>query len=38
MSFRQIPFQSVAERDGHEGGWTSAFDRFDEYLPNLMES
>ena len=32
MTFRQIPFQSVEERDGHKGGWTSAFDRFDQHL------
>lgn len=32
MTFRHGPFQSVAERDGHRGGWTSAFDRLDERL------
>ena len=32
MTFRQAPFQSDAERDGHRGGWTSAFDRLDEHL------
>jgi len=32
MTFRQAPFQSDAERDGHRGGWTSAFDRLDENL------
>jgi uncharacterized protein YndB with AHSA1/START domain len=32
MTFRQVPFQSVAERDGHRGGWTSSFDRLDEHL------
>lgn len=37
MTFRQIPFQSAEERDGHRGGWTSAFDRFDEQLPALKE-
>ena len=35
MTFRQIPFQSAEERDGHRGGWTSAFDRFDEQLAEL---
>lgn len=35
MTFRQIPFQSAEERDGHHGGWTSAFDRFDEQLAEL---
>jgi uncharacterized protein YndB with AHSA1/START domain len=32
MTFRHAPFQSVAERDGHHGGWSSTFDRFDVYL------
>ncbi len=32
MTFRHAPFQSIAERDGHNGGWNSTFDRFDEYL------
>lgn len=32
MTFRQAPFQSVAERDGHVEGWTSSFDRLDERL------
>jgi uncharacterized protein YndB with AHSA1/START domain len=32
MIFRQSPFQSVKERDGHQGGWTSTFDRLDAYL------
>jgi uncharacterized protein YndB with AHSA1/START domain len=32
MTFRQAPFQSVAERDGHQGGWTSSFDRLDEHV------
>ena len=32
MTFRQVPFQSVEERDGHRGGWTSSFDRLDENL------
>ena len=35
MTFRQIPFQSAEERDGHRGGWTSTFDRFDEQLAEL---
>lgn len=29
MLFRQSPFQSDKERDGHQGGWNSAFDRLD---------
>jgi uncharacterized protein YndB with AHSA1/START domain len=32
MTFRQAPFQSDGERDGHHGGWSSAFDRLDEQL------
>jgi len=32
MTFRQTTFQSVAERDGHRGGWTSSFHRLAEYL------
>jgi uncharacterized protein YndB with AHSA1/START domain len=32
MTFRQSPFRSVAERDGHQGGWTSTFDRLDQLL------
>jgi len=32
MTFQQSPFQSVKERDGHQGGWTSTFDRLEEYL------
>jgi uncharacterized protein YndB with AHSA1/START domain len=32
MTFRQVPFQSIEERDGHRGGWTSSFDRLAEYV------
>jgi uncharacterized protein YndB with AHSA1/START domain len=32
LAFRQTPFQSDSERDGHRGGWSSAFDRLDELL------
>ena len=32
MTFRQIPFQSVEERDGHRGGWSSSFDRLADYV------
>jgi uncharacterized protein YndB with AHSA1/START domain len=32
MTLRQIPFQSADERDGHNYGWSSAFDRLDEFL------
>lgn len=32
MTFRQVPFQSREERDGHQGGWGSAFERLDDAL------
>ena len=32
MTFRQTPFQSDGERDGHRGGWTSSLDRLDDLL------
>lgn len=32
MVFRQAPFQSDSERDGHRGGWTSTFDRLEDHL------
>ncbi len=32
MTFRQTPFQSAGELDGHRGGWTSCFDRLDDHL------
>jgi uncharacterized protein YndB with AHSA1/START domain len=32
FTLRQEPFISVAERDGHNGGWNSAFDRLAEFL------
>ena len=32
MTFRQVPFQSVEERDGHQGGWNSTFSRLDGLL------
>lgn len=35
MTFRHAPFQSIAERDGHQGGWTSTFDRLADYLREL---
>lgn len=31
MTFRQAAFESVEQRDGHQGGWTSSFDRLEEY-------
>ncbi len=32
FTLRQERFSSVEERDGHNGGWTSAFDRLEELL------
>ena len=38
MTFRQAVFESVEQRDGHQGGWNSAFDRLDDYLMERHES
>lgn len=35
MIFHHAPFESIEERDGHQGGWTSTFDRLDDYLREL---
>jgi uncharacterized protein YndB with AHSA1/START domain len=35
MTFRQTGFVSAASRDGHEGGWTEAFDRLAEHLSTM---
>lgn len=35
MTLHQTPFQSITERDGHDEGWNSTFDRLAEYLPGL---
>jgi uncharacterized protein YndB with AHSA1/START domain len=32
MIFRQIAFESLEQRDGHQGGWNSTFDRLEEHL------
>jgi len=32
MTFTQGPFLSASARDGHNGGWNSAFDKFAEFL------
>lgn len=34
MTFRQAPLDSPESREGHRGGWTSSFDRLDDYLAN----
>ena len=38
MTFRQAPFQSDAERDGHQGGWNSTFDRLAEQLARVKSA
>ena len=38
MTFRQSGFNSAGERDGHNDGWSSSFDRLDEVLKKLGES
>jgi uncharacterized protein YndB with AHSA1/START domain len=35
MTFRQAVFESVGERDGHQGGWTECFDKLAEYVKTL---
>lgn len=32
MHFHQAPFATESERDGHNGGWNSAFDSFAEFI------
>ncbi|SFK82654.1 SRPBCC family protein [Methylocapsa palsarum] len=35
MTFRQAVFNTSANRDGHRFGWSSSFDRLDEYLRTI---
>jgi len=35
MIFRQGIFESVDDRNGHEGGWSQSFDRFAAYLKTV---
>ncbi len=35
MTFRQAVFESVEQRDGHQSGWASSFDRLAEYVAKL---
>jgi uncharacterized protein YndB with AHSA1/START domain len=37
MTFRHEPFQSVEEREGHQGGWTSTFDRLEQHLAQMSK-
>jgi hypothetical protein len=32
MHFHQAFFATVAERDGHNGGWSSSFERLEEFV------
>ncbi len=36
MTFRQAPFASVESRDGHREGWSSSFDRLDDFLERFQ--
>lgn len=36
MVFRQENFRSVASREGHEGGWTEAFERLSAYVEEVQ--
>jgi uncharacterized protein YndB with AHSA1/START domain len=38
MTFRQSPFRSDEQRDGHNYGWNSAFDRLDAHLAKRTEA
>jgi uncharacterized protein YndB with AHSA1/START domain len=35
MTFKQAPFPTLEERDGHEGGWSEAFDKLGDYVAAL---
>jgi uncharacterized protein YndB with AHSA1/START domain len=35
LTFHQTGFTSDGQRDGHRGGWSSSFDRFEEYLATV---
>ena len=35
LTFRQAPFQSISERDGHEHGWSECFERLAAYLARM---
>ena len=35
MTLHQVPFQSLGERDGHDEGWNSTFERLNEYLRGI---
>ena len=35
LTFHQTGFPSEGERDGHRGGWSESFDKFEEYLATV---
>lgn len=37
LEFLQTPFQSLEERDGHNGGWSECFDRLAAYVTRAAE-
>lgn len=36
MNFHQVPFQSSGEREGHQEGWMSTFDRLNEFAVQFI--
>jgi uncharacterized protein YndB with AHSA1/START domain len=38
LIFHQTGFTSEGERDGHHGGWSETFDKFEEYLSSMQKS
>jgi uncharacterized protein YndB with AHSA1/START domain len=38
MTFRQAVFASVESRDGHRGGWSSAFDRLQDLMAQARQA
>lgn len=37
MTFRQAFFETVEQRDGHHKGWSSSFDRLEEYAREVRD-
>lgn len=37
MTFRQSGFESMEDRNGHEGGWNECFDKLEELLQSEVE-
>jgi uncharacterized protein YndB with AHSA1/START domain len=38
LTLHQAPFESIASRDGHHGGWSETLDRLGDYLVGLARS